>query len=98
MFKSTPKEPFKFGLYISLFHKRFMIVALTCVFVATILDRFTVIILRNITNAVIAPHVDFATVWFWAICYPILLLCSQIVWRLSGFSGMRWFTNYRATA
>lgn len=75
-----------------------MIAALSCVFVATILDRFTVIILRNITNAVIAPHVNFSTVWFWALSYPVLLLCSQVVWRLSGFNGMRWFTNYRATA
>lgn len=75
-----------------------MIVALLCVFVATSLDRFTVIILRNITNALIAPHLNFSTIWFWALSYPILLLCSQVVWRLSGFSGMRWFTKYRATA
>ncbi len=75
-----------------------MIAALSCVFVATILDRFTVIILKNLTNAVIAHHNDSNVVWFWALSYPVLLLSSQMVWRLSGFSGMRWFMNYRATA
>ncbi|MGH7203714.1 MAG: ABC transporter transmembrane domain-containing protein, partial [Candidatus Levyibacteriota bacterium] len=98
MFKNIPKDPIKFGLYISSFHRRFMIAALTCVFVATILDRFTVVVLRNLTNAVISPHISMSTVWFWALGYPILLLSSNIVWRLSGLSGMNWFMNYRATA
>lgn len=75
-----------------------MIAALLCVFVATILDRSSVIVLRNLTNSIITPDIAIQTLWFWAIAYPVLLLSSQLVWRLSGFTGMRWFMNYRATA
>jgi ATP-binding cassette subfamily B protein len=35
------------------------------------------------------------SVWVWAISYPAVFFVAENTWRLSGFSGMRWFMNFR---
>ena len=98
MFNNIPKEPIKFGIYISKYHKKWAFLALTCVFFATTIDRSTVLILRNLTDALTSKTVVFDHIWLWAITYPIVLFIAECTWRGSGFMGMRWFLNYRATA
>ena len=99
MYKNIPKNPIKFGIYISKFHKKSALSALICVFIGSALGgRFLVIILRNLTDSLSKQPIDTNTVWMWAIAYPVLLFITESIWRLSGFMGMGWFVNLRATA
>jgi ATP-binding cassette subfamily B protein len=98
MSQNIPKDPIKFGIYISQFHKRFVIPALLFVFLATTLDRFSVVIYKNVTDAIITSPQSTQLIWQWVLIYPLLLLAASISWRASGFFGMHWFINLRETA
>lgn len=98
MDEKIPKNPIKFGIFVTEPHKKWAISALFFVFVATALDRYMVIVLRNLTDAVTISPIIFATVWFWAIGYCVLYFIGQNLWRGSGFMGMRWFMSLRETA
>lgn len=98
MFKKIPKNPLKFGLFASRPHRNWVIAAFSFVFLGTALDRFSVLILRNLTDAIAKQPVVMDSVWIWAIAYPLLFILSENIWRASGFSGMQWFMNYRFTA
>lgn len=93
-----PKKPFSFGIFSTKPHIKWTIIALFFVLVATGLNRFSVVVLRNLTDSIAGKQIDFNTVWIWTIAYPFLDLCSGISWRISGFTGMRWFMNFRLTA
>lgn len=69
-----------------------------CVFIATALDRFAIVVLRNLTDSIATAPVNQNAIWRWAIVYPLLFLTAHVVWRTSGFTGMRWFSNFRLTA
>lgn len=99
MYKNIPKNPIKFGLYISKFHQRWVNASLFCVFIASALGgRFLVIILKNLADALSSQPLSKNAIWFYTILYPVLLFTTESIWRLSGFMGMRWFVNLRATA
>ncbi len=98
MFKDIPKNPILFGFYISKMHKKWVISALFFVFIGTGLDRLSLVILRNLTNAIAEQPIAINTVWQWAIIYPLLFIASSLTWRASGFTGLRWFTNFRVSA
>jgi len=96
--KDIPKNPILFGIYITKFHKKWAIGALFFVFVGTGLDRFSVVILRNLTDSIAGRPIVINLVWMWAILYPTLYFVTAAIWRSSGFTGMRWFTNFRYSA
>ncbi|HVF69174.1 MAG TPA: ABC transporter ATP-binding protein, partial [Xanthomonadales bacterium] len=99
MNNSIPKNPILFGIFISKLHKKWAVAALFCVFIASTLGgRFLVVILRNLTDSIAASPVNLNQVWLWTILYPVLLLVSETIWRTSGFMGMHWFINFRASA
>ncbi len=98
MFKHIPKEPIAYGMYLTKMHKRWAFMALFCVFVATGFDRSSVIILKNLTDSITLGAHALDSIWVWAIGYPLVLLAAHIFWRCSGFTGMRWFMNYRASS
>lgn len=97
MSSSIPKNPFKFGLFASKPHITWAIFALVFVLIATGIDRILVLVLKNLTDSLASDQINFNTVWFWAIAYPVLLFVSRNIWRASGFTGMRWFTGLRST-
>ena len=68
------------------------------VFVATAVDKFSVVVFENLSNAIAASPITMSTVWFWAILFPGAFFIAQKLWRSSGFTGMRWLTGFRATA
>ena len=43
-------------------------------------------------------EVAYGAVIFWVAAYPTSVLLNQILWRSSGFTGMRWLTGFRMTA
>ncbi len=98
MFKDIPKNPVSFGILISRMHKKWVIGALFFVSIATFFDRLSVIILRNLTDSIASKPVVINSVWIWAIGFPIIYLIAMSCWRGSGFTGMRWFMNFRLSA
>ncbi len=96
MSPKIPKNPFKFGVFSSKPYKGWALTALFFVFIANIVDRYLVIVLKNLTDEVAAGN-NFDAIWFWAIMYPILHFVGSNLWRGSGFTGMRWFMGMRAT-
>jgi ATP-binding cassette, subfamily B, bacterial len=95
--KDIPKNPLKFSIFASSPHKRWVVVAFISVFIGTGFDKFWVVIFKNLTDSIVAQPVNFNAIWFWTILFPVVYLGSQISWRMSGFSGMRWFMNLRTT-
>ena len=98
MFKNLSKNPAAFGIYISMQHKKWVIIALLSVSIAVGLDRLSVVILKNLTDSITTTPIVFNAIWFWALSYPLLSFIARSVWRASGFTGMRWFMNFRASA
>lgn len=93
-----PKNPFKFGIFVSKPHLKWVVLAFAAVIIGTALDKFSVIVLRNLTDSIASHPIIFNNVWFWALAFPAIYLISHIFWRISGFSGMRWFMGLRSTA
>lgn len=98
MYKNIPKGPISFGLFITKMNKRWAFFAIICVLIATAFDRSAVIVLKNLTDTIALGNVAMESIWFWAIAYPIILLCAHFFWRSSGFIGMRWFMHFKANA
>ncbi|MBI5123287.1 ABC transporter ATP-binding protein [Candidatus Roizmanbacteria bacterium] len=98
MSEKIPKNPLLFGIFISKLYKKWVFSALFFVFVATALSRYSVIILKNLTDAISAAPLDINNVWLWAIIFALLFIISENLWRASGFMGMRWFMNFRFSA
>ncbi|HVA96610.1 MAG TPA: ABC transporter ATP-binding protein [Candidatus Acidoferrales bacterium] len=97
MNQKIPKNPILFGIFASKPHKKWAIAALTFGFFATLLGRFNVIVLSKLTDAAATPHINDVTLWQWAITFPVVYLITQCIWRLSGFTGMRWILKMRNT-
>jgi len=98
MDKQIPKNPILFGIFISKKHSKWVIIALLSVLIATGLDRFSVVVLKNLTDAITTAPISTEVIWFWALFYPALTFVGRLAWRSSGFSGMRWFMNFRSSA
>ncbi|OGE41925.1 hypothetical protein A3A45_00470 [Candidatus Daviesbacteria bacterium RIFCSPLOWO2_01_FULL_36_8] len=98
MSDDVPKKPFLFGIYATKPHLKWAIGAIICVFIATAIDRYTVVVIRNFTDSLTNQPLIFSEIWKWAIAYPVLLLIASVFWRGGGFTGMRWFMNFRFSA
>ncbi len=98
MSQEIPKKPFLFGIFASKPHKVWVIGAFASVIFATALDKFSVIVLKNLTDSIATSPIIFNLVWLWAIAFAVLFLIGQAGWRSSGFNGMRWFMGLRSTA
>lgn len=95
MSHNLPQNPILFGIYILKLHKKWAIGALLCVFIATGLDRVSVLILSKLTDSIAIQPIDIHAIWMWAILYPVLSFIAKNFWRGSGFTGMRWFMKFR---
>lgn len=93
-----PKKPLLFGIFTSKPHRKWALLALASVLIATSLDRIELIIIKNLTDSIASEQIIFSQVWFWALLYPFLYLSAGLTWRISGFTGLRWFNNLRFTA
>lgn len=98
MSELIPKNPISFGIFATKPHKTWAGIALSAVFIATALDRYTVVILKNLTDSITGATVDTNTIWFWGIGYALIVFVARNCWRASGFAGMRWLMGLQATA
>ena len=69
--KDIPKNPILFGIFISKKYKKWAISALILVFFATAFSRFSVVILRNLTDSLSTNPINIHDVWMWAIGYAV---------------------------
>lgn len=93
--KDIRNNPILFCIFISKKYKKWAISGLILVFFATAFSRFSVVILRNLTDSLSTNPINISDVWMWAFGYAFLFLISENLWRLSGYTGMHWFMNFR---
>ena len=74
MKEKIPNNPILFGLYISKIHKKWAMLALLFVFIATAISRSTVLVLSNLTDAIAATPLSMNAIWLWAIIYPLIFI------------------------
>lgn len=91
-----PSKPVTFALAVSEPYRRWAIGAMSAVFVATVAARGMTYVLKRLTDDAIAfgsGAVAVEAVWRWILLFPALYLANEVIWRTSGFSGMRWITG-----
>ncbi len=91
-----PAKPIAFARAVSGPYRRWAFGAMAAVFVATIAARGMTYVLKLLTDDAIAfgnGTVAAETVWGWVLLFPTLYLVNEVVWRTSGFCGMRWITG-----
>ncbi len=99
--ESIPSRPIAFALAVSRPHARWAIAAVAAVLVATAASRVMTYTLKLLTDAAIAfgaGHGGLGEIWRWALAFPGVYLVNELVWRTSGFCGMRWITGAVAEA
>ena len=70
--------------------------AMLAVLIATAAGRLMTYIMKLLTDAAIAfgqGRAGVAEIWHWALLFPAVYLVNEVVWRSSGFCGMRWITG-----
>lgn len=98
MSDEIPRNPLKFGLYVAKPHKKWVIFAFISVLTATGLGRAMVLIIQELTDSLTKTPLNALDVWKWALLWPVAFFIESATWRLSGFTGMKWFVGAFATA
>jgi len=96
-----PRAPVAFARAVSRPHARWAMASMLAVLVATAASRVMTWTLKLLTDAAIAfgqGQADIGEVWRWALAFPAAYLANEVVWRASGFCGMRWITGAVAEA
>jgi ATP-binding cassette, subfamily B, bacterial len=91
-----PLEPVRFALLMSRPFRKWAAGAMLAVFVATAAARLLTYIMKLLTDSAIAygqGKAGTAEIWQWALLFPAVYLANEVVWRTSGFCGMRWITG-----
>jgi ABC-type multidrug transport system fused ATPase/permease subunit len=96
-----PRAPIAFARAVSRPYARWAIASMIAVLVATAASRVMTYTLKLLTDAAIAfgqGGGDTSEIWRWALVFPGVYLANEVVWRTSGFCGMRWITGAVAEA
>lgn len=96
-----PKQPVAFARAVSVPYRKWVIGAMTAVIIATAASRAMTYVLKLLTDDAIAfgnGQVGAEAIWRWVLLFPALYLANEVIWRTSGFSGMRWITGAVAEA
>lgn len=91
-------NPLRFFLFASKPHWHVAVLATFFVVVASVLRAFIPFIYKIIVDT--ATNVttgSYTALWQAVVLFIVISLVSNLVWRCSGFSGMRWATGVRAT-
>jgi ATP-binding cassette, subfamily B, bacterial len=99
--KDIPAKPVAFALRMSGPFRGWAAGAMLAVLVATAAARVLTYIMKLLTDSAIAfgqGKAEAAEIWHWALLFPTVYLGNEVVWRTSGFCGMRWITGAVAEA
>ena len=91
-----PAKPVPFARAVSGPYRKWAFGAMAAVLVATIAARGMTYVLKLLTDDAIAfgnGTVPAEAVWRWILLFPALYLANEVIWRTSGFCGMRWITG-----
>lgn len=97
--EKIPKNPLKYMWFVVRNNKKMFFLTLFVATLAEFLGTSMALIFRNIIDKAEAFSSGGATlneVWFWAMAFPLTLLFMDLLWRTSGFTGMRWMTAANA--
>lgn len=97
----TPHTPIAFGIYVSKPHTRWALFALVASALAQVTGTSVSFIFRGVIDSATQfslGEIALGTVLFWVTLYPLFVIAEQVLWRTSGFTGMRWLTGVNATA
>ncbi|HEY6549338.1 MAG TPA: ABC transporter ATP-binding protein [Vicinamibacteria bacterium] len=91
-----PARPVSFALRMSAPFTPWAMGAMLAVLVATAAARLMTYIMKLLTDSAIAfgqGQAGAEEIWRWALLFPAVYLGNEVVWRTSGFCGMRWITG-----
>ena len=94
-----PHKPLPYMVYLLREYKGMVGVTLLAVTAAQTISTSIPYIFKKIIDSAegVATHTSTVQdVWFWALLYPTVLGIMFVLWRVSGFSGMRWMTAANA--
>ena len=86
--QDIPKNPIRFLLYVSKPFKAWAFLAVFLSILASLLGQSTFLLLKLVIDAAENGNMDHMV--FYALAFPISIFIIQILWRLSGLSGMQW--------
>ena len=92
-------NPLRFFLFATKPHWRMAVLATFFVVLASVARALVPFIYKVIvdTATTLTTTGSYETLWSAVIFFLIISLASNLLWRASGFSGMRWATGVRAT-
>jgi ATP-binding cassette subfamily B protein len=91
-----PSKPIAFGRAVSVPYRGWVVGATVAVIVATTTSRASNYVVKLLTDDVIAfgqGQVNTDEILKWVFLFPGIYLVNELIWRCSGFSGMRWITG-----
>ncbi len=92
-------SPWKFTLLSTKSVRLWILLCVFGVIIATVFGRVKIFLVQSITNTAIAAsnsQVPYSTLWKLAVIYAVVQFLNSIIWRFSGFAGMRWITKTKA--
>src|SRR5687767_14724067 len=99
--EQIPQNPFAFSRFVSRPFLGWALGAMAAVLVATVVSRASTYIVKFITDDVVAfgsGALGADAIWKWAFIFPGIYFVNELIWRMSGFCGMRWITGAVAEA
>jgi ATP-binding cassette subfamily B protein len=96
-----PAKPVAFARAVSGPFRGWAFGAVCAVLVATAASRGSTYVLKLLTDDAIAfgnGTVTASSIWRWVLLFPALYLVNEVLWRASGFCGMRWIVGSVAEA
>jgi len=91
-----PAKPVAFARWASIPYRRWVIGATSAVLVATAASRAMTYVLKLLTDDAIAfgnGQTNADAIRKWVLIFPAIYLANEVIWRSSGFCGMRWITG-----
>ncbi|MGH9946441.1 MAG: ABC transporter ATP-binding protein [Pyrinomonadaceae bacterium] len=94
--KQIPAKPVAFAREVSVPYRGWVFGAMAAVLVATAASRVSTYVLKLLTDDAIAfgqGNASTDDIWKWVFLFPGIYIANEIIWRSSGFCGMRWITG-----
>ena len=96
-----PATPLAFAWAVSGPYRRWAFAAIATVLFATAASRSSTYVLKLLTDDAIAfgnGQTNAEAIWRWVLLFPAIYLLNEVIWRSSGFCGMRWIVGAVAEA
>jgi ATP-binding cassette subfamily B protein len=96
-----PAKPIAFARAVSTPYQRWAGGAMLAVLIAMAASRGSTYIIKLLTDSAVAfgqGQANSSEVWRWVLLFPAVYLVNEVIWRSSGFCGMRWITGAVAEA